>query len=81
MLAAGGLYCALTIAPRDELDEHTLTGIEVACFLTVACSTAALLLACLLRKTLSPWWTAPALCFLLAGTARWAHVVHTYPPP
>ncbi|MDX2598116.1 MULTISPECIES: hypothetical protein [Streptomyces] len=74
-------YAALVTQPQGAWDESTLTGIETACALLIVLSAATFLLALppVRRRTLSRWWLAPALAFLLVGAARWTYIVQTYP--
>ncbi|MET8583966.1 hypothetical protein ABZX39_24280 [Streptomyces collinus] len=74
-------YAALVTRPQGAWDESTLTGIETACALLVVFSAVTFLLALLpvRRRTLSRWWLAPALVFLLVGAARWTYIVQAYP--
>ncbi|MFE7413487.1 hypothetical protein [Streptomyces laurentii] len=74
-------YGALVTRPQGAWDERTLTGIEFTSALLIALSVLTFLLALVpvRRKTLSRWWLAPPLVLLLAGAARWAYIVQTYP--
>jgi hypothetical protein len=74
-------YGALVTQPQGAWDESTLAGIEFASALLIALSVVTFLLALLpvRRRTLSRWWLAPSLLFLVVGAARWAYIVQTYP--
>ncbi|MFE4217349.1 hypothetical protein [Streptomyces sp. NPDC056844] len=82
LLNAYVAYGALVIQPQGVWDEHTLTGIEVASALAVVLGVVITLLALVpvRQKVLSRWWLAPSLVLLAVGAARWAYIVHTYPP-
>ncbi|MFE6937441.1 hypothetical protein ACFVDT_36020 [Streptomyces sp. NPDC057699] len=82
LLNAYVAYGALVLHPQGVWDEHTLTGIEVASALAIVLGVVITLLALVpvRQKVLSRWWLAPSLVFLTAGAARWAYIVHTYPP-
>ncbi|MYQ40508.1 hypothetical protein B046DRAFT_01547 [Streptomyces sp. LamerLS-316] len=82
LLNAYVAYGAVVIQPQGVWDEHTLTGIEVASALAIALGVVTTLLALVpvRQKVLSRWWPAPSLVFLAVGAARWAYIVHTYPP-
>ncbi|MEV3992428.1 hypothetical protein AB0J57_26315 [Streptomyces sp. NPDC049837] len=81
LLSAYVAYAALVTQPQGAWDEHTLTGIEFASALLVVLGVITSLLALfpVRRRTLSRWWLAPSLIFLVVGAARWAYIVQTYP--
>ncbi|MER6104467.1 hypothetical protein ABT115_19595 [Streptomyces sp. NPDC001832] len=81
LLNAYVVHGALVTQPQGAWDEQTLTGIEFASALLFALGVITSLLALLpvRRRTLSRWWLAPSLIFLVVGAARWAYIVHTYP--
>ncbi|MFF5020206.1 hypothetical protein [Streptomyces sp. NPDC001165] len=81
LLSAYVAYGALATQPQGAWDESTLTGIEFASALLIALSVVAFLLALLpvRRQTISRWWLAPSLLFLVVGAARWAYIVQAYP--
>ncbi|MFJ4843168.1 hypothetical protein [Streptomyces sp. NPDC088746] len=81
LLNAYVAYGALMTQPQGAWDDSTLTGIGFASGLLIVLGvlTGLLTLFPVLRRSLSRWWLAPPLIFLVAGLARLQYIEYAYP--